>query len=297
MQKFLLQLFVFGVVLLVVGEVFLRWSGLASDVVMRQLTVDKMLVFTPNASGFCTRGMRAEVKPLYHINAQGWNSRIDYDQIDSTTIAVVGDSFVAGFWNDVDSTVAACLQGLLREGRPHVEVHSYGHPGANLRDYENLMPFLKKKGYRHFYIYIDAKDFSDEPPYFTNKTKGDDNGGVNGWLRQSALYRYVNVNLDVNALLTARSTKRARHNLAVREGKDMAIRRLDAFPDEGVDVVFFYQDDFFDDVQTSKALLRVTHTLQPINHGFNRHWNTNGNRNAAMSLFEYERAKSNQNTF
>ncbi len=292
MQKFLLQLLVFGIVLLVVGEVFLRWSGLASDVVLRQLTADKVLVFTPNASGFCTRGMRAEVKPPYHINAQGWNSRTDYNRIDSNTIAVVGDSFVAGFWNDVDSTVAACLQGLMREAIPNIQVHSYGHPGANFRDYENLIPILKKKGYRHIYIYIDAKDFSEAPPYFTNKTTGDNNGGTNGWLRESALYRYVNVNLDVNALLTARSTKRARHNLAVKEGKEVAIRRLDAFPDEGADVVFFYQDAFFEDIQTSKALLRVTHTLQPIDHGFNRHWNTNGNRNAATTLFKYEIAKN-----
>lgn len=294
MQKFILQLLIFGVVLLVVGEVFLRWSGLASDVVARQLNADKMLVFTPNASGYCTRGMRAEVQPPYHINAQGWNSRTDYNRIDSNTIAVVGDSFVAGFWNDVDSTVAACLQGLLRDVSPSIEVHSYGHPGANLRDYENLVPYLKNKGYRHLYVYIDAKDFSDEPPYFTHKTTGDDRGSIHSWLIRSALYRYVNVNLDVSALLTARSTKRARHNLAVKEGKEVAIRRLNAFPDEGLDVVFFYQDAFFEDIKTPSTLLRVTHTLQPIDHGFNRHWNTNGNRNAAMTLFEFEIEKSNR---
>lgn len=285
MRKFILHLLLFGVLMICAAEIFLQLSGLASDVMDRELTEDQILVFQPDKSGYRTRGMRAEINAHYHINAQGWNSTLDYDQVDSTSIAIVGDSYIAGFWNDVDSTVAACLQQLISEVNTGVEVHSYGHPGANFYDYENLTPILRDKGYRYIYIYMGAKDFNGKKPSFTGQTKPDVRTGIRYWYRKSALLRYLNVNFGIKEILASKKSKRKQHHQAVEEGKTRALARLNAFSDKTV--VFFYEDDFFDEVNIFQPLLKISHVLQPIDHGFNKHWNVNGNKNAATTIFQH----------
>lgn len=284
MRRFVVQLLLFGAMLVVSAELFLQVSGLASDVMDRELSTDQILVFQPGASGYRTRGMRAEVHAPYQINAQGWNSRIDYDQVDSTTVAVVGDSYIAGFWNTVDSTVAACLQYQINELAPNVEVHSYGHPGANFHDYENLTTYLRNRGYQYIYIYLGPKDFNAKKPAFTNRKKADKRTGIRYWYRKSALLKYINVNLGLQELLVAKTNRRAAGKKAIASGRAKALERLEAFPDQ--EVVFFYQDEFFDTLAAPNQLLKVVHTLQPIDHGFNRHWNTNGNKNAALTILD-----------
>lgn len=291
MRKFIVSILLFSLLLTAAAEVFLSVSGLASDVIDRKLNEAGILVYQPGAAGNRTRGMRAEVNAAYHINRQGWNSSIDYDQVDENTIAIVGDSYIAGFWNDVDSTVGACLQRMVANVQPGIEVHSYGHPGSNFYDYENLTVYLRTLGYQNIYLYVGAKDFSDKKPSFTNQTQPDKRTGIRYWYRKSALLRYLNVNLGIKESLTSRKNQRKDNNAALALGREKTLARLHAFP--GEDVVIVYQENFFTGLKTRQQLLKVVHHLQPIDHGFNRHWNVNGNKNAARTIFEHWESKSN----
>lgn len=286
MRKLLVNGFLFSVILVVSFEVFLRMTGLASDVMDRTLTAEKILVFEPGSEGYRTRGMRAEVNARYHINAQGWNSTKDYDEVREGAIAIVGDSYIAGFWNDVDSTVASLLELKIKASQeffPPSQVHSYGHPGANMHDYRNLIPYLQAKGYSKIYIYVNAKDFLAKKPSFTNISDFKGRQGVQYWYRKSALLKYLNVNLGIQNLVSDSKPGNNSDNLdnKVQEKADIirnAVRSISS-----KEIHFFYDDPFFDTLDLS--MIKVLHKHQPHDHGFNGHWNVNGNRNAAQALF------------
>ena len=285
MRRFIVTLGTFGLIFIVFAEIFLRISGLASDVMDRVINKDQVLVFQPGADGYRTRGMRAEVNAHYHINEQGWNSTLDYKKIDSLTIAIVGDSYIAGFWNDVDSSAAAILQHIINKDYPKVEVHSYGHPGANFIDYKNLVAILKQKGYQYIYIYINAKDFSAKIPSFTRKMKYEGRTGIRYWYRKSALLKYLNVNLGIKQMLKLKGNNKEKNQKAQKKGYEKASEPLKSFSQPRV--TFFYEDLFFDTLKTNNDLIKIQHTQKPKDHGFNGHWNVNGNRNAAKSIYHH----------
>jgi hypothetical protein len=285
MTRFLINLSVFGLLFIGFAELFLRVTGLASDVMDRVLSEDKILIFQPGANGYRTGGMRAEINAYYHINKQGWNSSYDYDQVDSQTVAIIGDSYIASFSNDVDSNVAAILQSFIRQDYPSIEVHSYGHPGANFSDYENLVPILAQKGYQHFYVYINPKDFSAKKPSFTGKNKHRGRTGIRYWYRKSALLRYLNVNLGIQNMIGPKNGNKEQNQEKLNKGYQKAIDRLKAFDMPAIN--FFYEDSFFDTLQIANDLIKIEHTRQPVDHGFNGHWNVNGNKNAAESIYHH----------
>lgn len=290
MKQFLFHITIFGIFLILTAEVFLHITGLASDVMDRELNGEGVVVFKPNAEGYRTRGLRAEVNAHYHINAQGWNSLTNYDSIgDGLSIAIVGDSYIAGFWNDVNKTVAAQLQDTLQSiwGKD-IKVHSYGHPGANFLDYKNLIPLLRKKGYKYIYVYLSSlKDLKAKEPSFTGKTKFSERSGVRYWYRKSALLRYLNVNADIKSLLTVKSifgnskSTNANEQSAISEGY---IKLIKSFID--TNVVIFFDDEGLDQLHNYNNVLKIKHTLSPIDHGFNGHWNVNGNKNAANTILK-----------
>lgn len=283
MTRFLINLGIFGLLFICFAEIFLQVSGLASDVMDRVVNSDQVLVFQPGSDGYRTRGMRAEVNAHYHINKQGWNSSIDYEKIDSQTIAIVGDSYIAGFWNDVDSTVAAILQYAINQDYPEIKVHSYGHPGANFNDYEYLATLLAQKGYSQIYIYINPKDFRAKKPSFTQAKNHQKRTGIRYWYRKSALLRYLNVNLSIQEMIKPKGENKQRNKEALEKGYQKASDRLKSF--EVPQIVFFYEDPFFDTLQIANDLIKIEHSRQPMDHGFNGHWNVNGNKNAAESIY------------
>jgi hypothetical protein len=284
MKKLFLTGILFTAVLVAFFEVFLRITGLASDVMDRQLTNDKILVFKPGSEGFRTRGMRAEVNARYHINKQGWNSTKNYDTILEKSIAVVGDSYIAGLWNNVDSTVASLLELKLKaDSRSYTQVHSYGHPGANYRDYLNLIPYLENKGYSKIYIYVNVKDFFAKKPSLTNVSSYSGRQGIQFWYRKSALLKYLNVNLSVQNLLSNNKEKNDKDKTAKKAQENEMMIYNGVKSQSSTVVRFFYDDPFFDTLNL--PMVKVIHKRLPYDHGFNGHWNVNGNRNAAEAIF------------
>lgn len=290
MAKLIKHLLLFGILLLLVFEVFLRLTGLASEVMDLKLNEAGMVVYQPYSEGYRTRGMRAEVNAHFHINGQGWNSSFDFDQIDSSTIAIIGDSFIAGFWNDVDSTVAACLQHMIRTSGEEVQVHNYGHAGSNFIDFENLANHLLTQGYQHIYIYLGKKDFQPKKPSYTNQKRLVKRTGIRYWYPKFAVTRYLNVNAGIGEYF--RPQKQKVNEKKEKALQQSAVQRIDALAKDPA-IVFFFDDVFFDEIQPKKMLLKIAHKRKPIDHGFNRHWNVNGNKNAAETIYDHWTKKRN----
>lgn len=84
------------------------------------------------AQGTRTIGRLCHRQGKWRINEAGWNSVFDYREKDRDSkprIAIIGDSYIAGFAVDVDQHVDVRLQEILKG---QAEVYSFGVPGAPL---------------------------------------------------------------------------------------------------------------------------------------------------------------------
>ncbi len=93
--------------------------------------------FVPNQTGTYIRGESQQVKGRFRINAQGWNSPHDYEEIKppgTYRIAVIGDSFVEALQVDYDQSFPYRMEKTLNENSSgnKFQVYSFGHSGANL---------------------------------------------------------------------------------------------------------------------------------------------------------------------
>ena len=135
MRTFLTRLILFTVVLVVVLETFFRLVLPACEHPRSwQDDVFKITRFDPTwqSHGTRTSGRFAHEQGDWRINAAGWNSLFEYTERtdpDRPRIAVIGDSYVAGFAVDVDLHLAEQLYDLL-DGR--ADVYAFGVPGAPL---------------------------------------------------------------------------------------------------------------------------------------------------------------------
>ena len=262
-------------------EIILRVFGLASDVPKRELNDAQMILFKPHTEGYFVRGMRKEVSAHFSFNEQGWNSLRDYSKRDSNTIAIIGDSYVTGLWNDVDSSISYQLEYIMKDKyNEDVIAHNYGHPGASFVDYETLIPYLKEKGYKNIVVHIGYKDFlAKKPSYVNKKSFSESEGGISVY-RKSALLRYLNINLNAKRFINGKNKKGKK-----KEDRDKHIKKIEdrLMKYENSDIAFLYDDDFFDKLSVNVPLLKVKHKRWPYNHGFNRHWNVNGNLKCSRS--------------
>lgn len=132
------------VLLVAVLEVGVRLVAPVSDVPDVRFAEPLGNRFAPAQTGVSVRGGGAEIRAEYRINEQGWNSPHEYDATKPqgvTRIAVVGDSFVEAFQVDYDASFPYLLERRLNAagvGGPF-QVFSYGHSGANLAQYVEIV--------------------------------------------------------------------------------------------------------------------------------------------------------------
>jgi len=133
MTRFLVRLALFCLVLGVVCEVWFRTVVPASMAPFQTQDPEFMVLHMipePARSGRFTVGRLATVRTRWHINNAGWNSSVDYApaaERERPCVAVIGNSYVEGFYADVDSGLTAALARDL-DGR--ADVYNLGKSGV-----------------------------------------------------------------------------------------------------------------------------------------------------------------------
>lgn len=146
---FLLRIALFAVVMLLAGELFFRFVIPAGNTAFRVRDPEfGILLYDTNAvrEGLFTSGRIAEQKARWHINNQGWRSGWDYappSPARKPVIALIGDSYIAGFHVDERNHLASVLRDRLDRTD---DVYTFGEGGAPLSEFAWIARYVA----RHF---------------------------------------------------------------------------------------------------------------------------------------------------
>jgi hypothetical protein len=136
LRTFLFRVCFFLITMLVVSEVFFRVVLPAREYPMTVMDPDTGIRhYQPSTEGTFTYGALCRGGYSWRINPQGWNSSYDYrddSSRDNPMVALIGDSYLEGFWSDLDEH----LDVILHE-RSHGEIdfYTFGTWGAMLSQY------------------------------------------------------------------------------------------------------------------------------------------------------------------
>jgi len=205
--------------LLVLLEVFVRLLLPVSDVPDTYFDLQLGNHYSPNQTGNYVKGAKEPIQAEYRINAAGWNSPYEYqedNQQNELRIAVIGDSYVEAIQVDYDKSFAYLAEEKLNQEKQknRYRFYTFGHSGANLTQYLNVLKRIVKYQPDIVVINIVHNDF-EESLYgygrvdnYTLKAK--ENGQFEEVLpkpaanltlkriaRKSALIRYTFVNLEL----------------------------------------------------------------------------------------------------
>lgn len=223
MKRFLLRVAVFGVFFGLVTEAFFRWGLPAREIPTAwqggELRVKRYDPEGPR-DGVFTSGRYAQQRSPWHINAQGWNSAVDYvadSDRDKPVVAVLGDSQIEGFYVSYEEHLGRTVEAGTDQ---RYQAYAYGGSGYKLGQYILIARHLAAQGIapRYFILHINRGDLwsavtnlggSAKVPYLTLTAR--DDGGFDEhpprkygspWYRRmfrfSALARYVVFNARVN---------------------------------------------------------------------------------------------------
>ena len=176
--------------------------------------------FLSNQRGFFIKGMHSEIRGKFRINQQGWNSPHDYTAntpLKTYRIAVIGDSYIEALQVDYDKSYPYLLEKYINAEETmlqDVEVYSFGHSGAQLAQYLNVLRHVTQKYQPDLVVFnivyndfieslhdhsrkdnlsleYSGESFSEIMPRPMNTL------GLKKFLRKSALARYLILNMDI----------------------------------------------------------------------------------------------------
>jgi hypothetical protein len=300
MKKFLIYSIVWLILVLVSLEIALRVFGLSAKTMPTQ-NIDNNYLFEPGNSGFRIKGGLKEINCYYEINKQGFNSIVDFDELDykNLNIALIGDSYIQGFDTDVNHSIGRQLEEMLGK---NVVVHEYGRAGANIIDYAlAYQQFVKSKKYDFVFVLATDKDLEATKPSYMGQGKR---------VPKQSLIRKVYDNIHVVRYLNINQGLGVHFNKLINDGPE-SIDRIhnENLPDEIItkesylatinqdalkllpkEVVFLYEEDRMNDFFVSTYdynFKKVIHFKLPKDHGLDAHWNINGRYNCAKAMAEY----------
>lgn len=300
MKKFLIYSAVWLLLVVVSLEISLRVFGLAAQT-MPTKNVDNNYVFEPGKSGFWVRGGLKEINSYYAINKQGFNSIVDYTDLDNKNlnIALIGDSYIQGFHTDANYSIGRQLEDMLG---PNVVVYEFGRAGGNIVDYGLVYEeYVKNKKYDFIFILATDKDLALEKASFMGKGNRVPGKDLTRKIYDNVhLLRYLNINhglgVHFNKLINngPDSIDRIHNNnlssdIITKESYLNSVNE-DALKLLPEDVIFLYEEGRLDDVFIENfdfKFKKVIHSKTPKDHGLDAHWNINGRYNCAKSMAEY----------
>lgn len=290
MRTFTLHFTLFVMTTLVCLELLLRVFQFAS-MTMPQANVNGNKLGEPNTKGINVKGGMGEIRALYNINNQGWNSTLNYKSEirDSQKIALVGDSYIEGYHTSVLKSAGRQFEELYSDYRI---VYEFGHSGGNIVDFSQIYEEYDLHNYFKVFVLITDKDLIEKKASFMGKGKSIPTQSlVRDLYGASHLLRYLNINHHFSERLIQVPSKPFR-NQKVDFTKDFDVVKVnkDALNSFGENVVFLYEDGNL----SPQAMELINHPLQPIipihlpdDCGFDKHWNENGRKNCALAMKAY----------
>lgn len=292
MKKFVLYILLLAIGTLFGLEIALRQMKVAGKP-MPNTNIEGDMLLIPNSDGFWVRGGVGEIKSHYHVNAQGWNSVLDYEApYNVPKIALVGDSYIQGLHGDVENSVGRIVERQLDS---QVVVFEFGRDGANLLDYLEIYKTRDLGQFAKCYILVHNSDLLAKKAEVIGRGKKKGNGGfIRRIYEWSHVVRYLNINHGLSSKLKG-VIHRFSHLLPEKkEGvnkvdftekqKNQIKETLSQF---GENVIFLYEIEKLDIDLFKEAgvnTLEIQHKIQPYDCGFDMHWNDNGRLNCATTI-------------
>lgn len=291
MNQFLRYILFIGVLTIVLFEITLRLLGLVTDIPSAQ-TINGNKLFKPFQTGRYVRGGLKEVESRFVINNQGWNSNVDYKELDTsfTNIAIIGDSYIEGFHVTPDSSIGR----LIEYNDSDLKVFEYGHSGGNSNDYSILLDSLSQLDFDYFFILLATGDLMENRTSFMNRKAVNDLSFTRKLYESSAILRYLNVQhkMNRNSSEIFKTKKDKSHSI---NSDSIANNRLISFVEGYLlndnRVVVMYEKEKLSKEQEAliplNQQLMINHIFQPTNFGFDTHWNLNGRKNVANTISSF----------
>jgi hypothetical protein len=218
-KGFLLRFALFLLLLALFGELFFRYAVVASNTAYKVLDPEFRILVDDTSgtrAGTYTLGRLAELRVPWRVNRQGWKSAADYEprhEGRKPVIALIGDSYIAGFQVEDAQHMTAVMEELLDH---RWDVYSFGQGGSCCSQFLQVARYVRARFDPDVYVILcrdsdwgqsitqNARDkniwqiewrdsvYAEVPPRFRA-----------AWYRRlpkhSALVRYFsyNVNLDL----------------------------------------------------------------------------------------------------
>jgi hypothetical protein len=301
MTKFIKYILLWFLLVFVLLEVTLRLFDLSAKT-MPTVNLNNDYVFKPYSSGTWVRGGLAEIDNYYRINNLGYNSIIEYEEInqENLNIAIIGDSYIQGFQTDVKKSIGRQLEDMLDSY--NAVVHEFGRAGANIVDYQKVYEkYIYPKNYDYVFVLITDKDLKQYKPSYMERGNRVPKKALSREIYDFFyVFRYLNINQGVgihfNKLISngPESFERInRENTIITDTtkedyfEKINVDVIEKLPDN---IIFLYEEGklshhFIDNFDFN--FIEIDHKLKPYNHGFDSHWNIIGRKNCAASIVKY----------
>ena len=136
MKKFILKSIIYGFLILLLVEVFVRAFHLYTEDPPRYIDAYGVEKRVPHHEGYAVTGNRNQNFSKFHINASGFNSHREFNPSEHTfEVALIGDSFIEGFHQDFYNSIGKKIEAQL----PQIHVYQYGYAGYDLANQMHLV--------------------------------------------------------------------------------------------------------------------------------------------------------------
>lgn len=282
MKKFLLHTLATLVTAAILLELLLRIFQLPGHV-LAEANVDGDRMLKPGIEGTWSAGGMGEFRGHYLVNAQGWNSVVDYSKTDSTKfrVAIIGDSYIEGLHFDVEQSVGR----IMEEEDPQYQVHEYGRSGGNIVDYALVYEKWVKGNYDFVFVLLSDDDLLQESPNYMSR--GQELRGLSTARKlyySSNLLRYFGLNhglgIRVREMLNKEEEVKGEMEF-MQQINHEALASLDDC------TIICDRERLHESFREAYPCLLIDQQQQPADCGFAGHWNMNGRNNTAHTLLQY----------
>ena len=282
MKRFISYLLILIIILLITSELIVRIFNL-SNTPLNKVKKEDITLSTPYQSGTMVFGNFGDIRAKFKINPQGFNSVYDYDELFiGNKYAIIGDSFVEGYHEDVDSSIGRRIENVL----PQTRINEYGRSGWNANNYLQMCNILANQ-YDQVFVICSVSDFTRESANHHTIN----NSVLKQIIFKSRLIRYLYYNRKFARLLKNKQPSTVDSFVINKSPHDKIALLQRKFPEN---IVWVWRDSEAAAFLKYDNNIAVQHDLKPYNFGLlDGHWNSNGRQNAANTIVAFIKHRTN----